>query len=99
MGSLLSSASLLNSSAPLSEKRNKVGRAITRYSPQMLLVRQGFHARQFLAFQEFQRSAAAGGDVGNLVGYAGLVDGAHRVAAADDRGSRLVGCNRLGDSV
>ncbi len=32
---------------------------------------QSFHAGQFLAFQELQRSAAAGGDVGDLIGDAG----------------------------
>src|SRR5208283_2597424 len=57
-----------------------------------LLVRQRFHAGQLLAFKEFEAGAAAGGDVGDLVGYAGLVDGAHGIAAADDRRGRTVGC-------
>lgn len=41
-----------------------------------LLVGEGFDAGKFLAFEEFEAGAAAGGDVGYLVGYAGLVDGA-----------------------
>ncbi len=39
---------------------------------------------QVLAFEELEAGAAAGADVGHLVGQAALVDGAHAVAAADD---------------
>ena len=39
---------------------------------------------RLLALQEFQRSAAAGGNVGHLVGKAQLLDGRRRIAAADD---------------
>ena len=40
------------------------------------LLRQRLDARQLLAFEKFERSSAAGGDVRDLVRYAGLVDGA-----------------------
>ena len=62
-----------------------------------LLIRQRFDAGEFLAFEEFEAGAAAGGDVGDLVGYAGLVDGGDRVAAADDADGGLVGRNGMGD--
>ncbi len=65
----------------------------------LLLVRQRFHAGEFLAFEEFEAGAAAGGDVGDLVGYAGLVDGDDRIAAADDGDGGLVGGNGVGDGV
>jgi len=39
-----------------------------------LLVGQGFDAGEFFAFQEFEAGSAAGGDVGDFVGYSGLVD-------------------------
>src|SRR5579885_2189601 len=53
-------------------------------SVERLLVGEGFYAGELLAFEEFEARAAAGGDVGDLVGYAGLVDGADGVAATDD---------------
>ena len=53
-------------------------------------------ARQLQSFQELQRSAAAGGDVGHLVGKAELGDSSHAVAAADDRDGARSG-NRFGD--
>src|ERR1039458_4687497 len=65
----------------------------------VLLIRQRLHAGQFLAFQKLQRSPAAGGDVGDLVGYAGLVDRRDRVAAADDGDGRAVGRDGMGDGV
>jgi hypothetical protein len=40
-----------------------------------LFVRQRFHAGQLLAFEELEACSAAGGDVGDLVGQSGLVDG------------------------
>src|ERR1019366_7102156 len=49
-----------------------------------LLVAQRLHAGQLLAFEELQRRAAAGGDVGNLVGHAGGFDGSYTVAATDN---------------
>src|SRR5271166_6184167 len=64
-----------------------------------LLVRQGFHTRQLFAFEELEAGAAAGGDVGDLVGYSGLVDRAHRIAAADDGDGRPVGCDRMRNGV
>ena len=39
-----------------------------------LLIRQSLDAGKFFAFEEFERSSAAGGDVSNLVRYAGLSD-------------------------
>jgi hypothetical protein len=39
-----------------------------------LFVGQGFYAGKFLAFEKLQAGAAAGADVGDLVGYPGLVD-------------------------
>src|ERR1035438_9456272 len=65
----------------------------------VLLVGEGFYAGEFFAFEEFEAGAAAGGDVGDLVCYAGLVDGGDGIAAADDGDGCLVGCDRLGDGV
>ena len=65
---------------------------------QYLLFRQRFHAGELFAFEELEAGAAAGADVGDLVGHAGLVDGAHRVATADDADGAGVG-NRVGDGV
>ena len=65
--------------------------AATRYGwsgtspdPQLLLVHEGGDARERFAFQVFERRAAAGGDVGELVVQAGLVDKRDGLAAADD---------------
>ena len=49
------------------------------------LVRQRLDARQRLPAEELERGAAAGRDVRDAIGDAGLVDGRHRIAAADDR--------------
>ena len=49
------------------------------------------HARQDLAFDELERGAAAGRDVAELVGQAGLLDGLDRLAAADDRRRARIG--------
>ena len=49
-----------------------------------LLILQAGNAGQLQAFQEFQGSAAAGGDVGDLVCEAQLLAGSRGVAAADD---------------
>src|ERR1700759_4497477 len=65
----------------------------------LLLVGECFDAWEFLAFEELEAGAAAGGDVSDLVGIAGLVDGRDRVAAADDGDGVLVGCDSLGDGV
>ena len=51
----------------------------------MLLVLQRRDARERFAFQELQGSAAARGDMGDLVGVAELLDGRRGVAAAHDR--------------
>ena len=55
------------------------------------LCRDRCHARELLALEQLERGAAAGGDPRDAVGDAGLVDGAHRVAAADDREAVAVG--------
>ena len=66
---------------------------------QRLLVREGFYAGEFFAFEELQAGTAAGADVGDFVGYAGLVDGAYAVAAADDADGCSVGGYGVGDGV
>src|SRR5689334_15722165 len=48
-----------------------------------LLVGECDDAGEGFAFEEFQRGAAAGGDVGNLFAQAGLLDGAGGIASAD----------------
>src|SRR3954447_21169484 len=55
---------------------NTVGEKSGLTSVRSLLIVQRFHAGQFLGFQKFQWSAGAGGDVGDLVGRPGLIDGA-----------------------
>src|SRR6185436_5874460 len=52
-----------------------------------LRIGQRRHAGQHAAAEELQRRAAAGGDVGDLVGHAGLGDRGNGIAAADDRGA------------
>ena len=49
-----------------------------------LFIQQAGYAGQLFALQEFQAGAAAGGDVGHLVGIAQLLHGGRGVAAADD---------------
>ena len=51
-----------------------------------------------LPFEGFEEGAAAGRDVGHLVGEAELLDGLGRLAAADDGHGRRVG-HRLGDAL
>jgi hypothetical protein len=51
---------------------------------QPLLPQRG-HARQFFAFQPFQKGAAGRGDVAEIVADAGIVQGRDGVAAAGDR--------------
>src|SRR3954468_12616668 len=75
------------------------GRDRTRPVTRILLIRQRFHPRQFLALEKLERRASARGDVCNLIGHSGLVDGAYGVAAADDRRGSLVGRDSLGDGV
>ena len=55
--------------------------------PEKLCVLDDCDARQFLALQILQRSAAAGGDVGHLVAQTHLLHSCCAVAAADDGGS------------
>mmetsp|Transcript_33715 Transcript_33715/g.107745 ORF Transcript_33715/g.107745 Transcript_33715/m.107745 type:complete len:231 (+) Transcript_33715:307-999(+) len=59
--------------------------------PSFLGVIEGGDAGEFLAFKEFEGGAAAGGDVGHLVGEAGLFDGGDGVAPADDGDGALGG--------
>ena len=49
-----------------------------------LLIQQAGYAGQLLALHEFQAGAAAGADVGHLVGIAQLLHCGRGVAAADD---------------
>ena len=53
----------------------------------ILFIAQGYDTRELFAFEVFQGSAAARGDVADLVGQAGLVDSRDGVTAADDRNS------------
>ena len=50
---------------------------------------EGGHAGEDLAFQQLEAGATAGGDVGHLVGQAGLFHSSHGVTAADDRAAAL----------
>ena len=52
-----------------------------------------------LAFEELKARSAAGGDVGDLVGHAGLLDGGDRVSSANDAGGVLIRGDGLGDRV
>ncbi len=52
--------------------------------PPHSFVIQTRHAREHLAFKQFQGSAAAGGDMRHLVGQTALVHSADGVPAADD---------------
>src|SRR6266849_2520432 len=62
-------------------------------------IRQRFDAGQFRSTKEFERSAAAGGNVRDARGNAGLVSGSDRIASADDGRGAGIGCSRdgLGD--
>src|ERR1019366_4385658 len=62
-----------------------------RTDKSLFLVAKRFYPGQFLAFQKFQRGAAAGGNVSDLVGYAGGFDGGYGISAAYNRsGSGIV---------
>src|SRR5699024_4431633 len=50
-----------------------------------LLVVRCSHTRELLAFQEFQGSAAAGGNMAHLVSIAHLVNCSSGISAANDR--------------
>src|SRR5262245_57522345 len=58
---------------------------------------QQIDALELLSLQHFQGCAAAGRDVGHLVGQAELLDGRGGVAAADDAGGAAGG--RVGDGL
>src|SRR5262245_2050700 len=62
----------------------------------MLLVRERRDARERPASEEFERRAAAGGDVRDAVGHARFRDRRDGIAAADD-GRALHRCDRLRD--
>ena len=51
----------------------------------------GLDAWEHLAFQNLQHGAAAGADVADLVSEPGLVDGRHRVAAANQSEGAMIG--------
>ena len=50
----------------------------------LLLIVQTSDTGEYLAFEQFKRSAAAGGDVAHLVGKTELLDGCRGIAAADN---------------
>ena len=62
-----------------------------RFAGGRLVVQQDGDAWQLAALEELERRAAAGRDVGHLVGQALLLDRGHRVAAADDDGRAVLG--------
>src|SRR5665213_4189835 len=53
--------------------------------PLASLLPQNLHPRQRLAFHPFQEGAAGCGDIGELFGHAGHIQGGDRVAAPRDR--------------
>jgi len=64
-----------------------------------LLFGEGGDAWEGFAFEEFEGGSAARGDVGDLVGDAGFLDGGDGVSAADDGGGVSVGGDGFGDGV
>src|SRR2546427_9888567 len=48
-------------------------------------VGEGFDAGEFASGEKFERRAPAGGDMGNLVRDAGLMDRCHGITATNDR--------------
>src|SRR5688572_9725063 len=56
---------------------------------------QGLHAGKGLAFQQLERGAPAGGQVGDGIGQREALERGGRVAAAD-HGRAVVGSQRLG---
>ena len=70
-----------------------------RHHWQRLLVGERGDAGEGFAFEELERGAAAGGDVGDAVGDAGLLDCGDGVAAADDGGGVCVGGDGFGDGL
>jgi hypothetical protein len=80
-----SSLVVLQTQNPDGTAGRRAGNGAQRRSCLLRALQQDLDSRQGLAFQEFQESAAAGGDVADLVGDAVLGDGGQRVAAAGDR--------------
>ncbi len=60
---------------------------------------EGGDAGEGFAFEELEGGTAAGGDVGDAIGDACLVDGGDGVSTADDRGGVVVGGDGFGDGV
>src|SRR6266700_2999131 len=60
------------------------GGAMTMKNWGHLFVGQGFDARELAAAKELERGAAAGGDVRNFVGHAGLMHSSDGSSAADN---------------
>ncbi len=58
--------------------------------PERVLLADSRHARELDAFHVFEQRAAARRDVADVAGQAELVDGRHRVAAADQREGALL---------
>src|SRR5882757_7580667 len=65
----------------------------------LLLIGQCRHTRQGFAFEEFEAGSSAGGDVGDLRGDAGLMDGGYGVSSSDDSGGVGVVGYGVGDGV
>jgi hypothetical protein len=62
-------------------------------------VGEGGYAGEDFAFEELEAGSAAGGDVGDTAGDAGLLDGSDRVSASDNRGGVVVAGDGVGDGV
>src|SRR5215469_14551727 len=63
----------------------------------LFLVGQRLYAGQLLAFQEFERRAATGGDMSDLVGDVGCFHGCDGITATNDRDGAAVVGNRVSD--
>src|SRR5690349_8901077 len=70
------------------------GMHTSRSSSEEILFVEDLHAGEVAALEEFEGGAAAGGDVGDLVGEAHLGDGGRGVAAAHHRARAVAGCLR-----
>ena len=74
--------------------RRRLARRLLRRLRRLGPIQQHGHPRQLAPLEELERRAAAGRDVGHLVGQALLGDRRHRVAAADDDRRAMLGAVR-----
>jgi hypothetical protein len=65
----------------------------------LLLFCQSGDSWEGFAFKEFEAGSSAGGDVGDAVGVAGLLDGGDRVSSSDDRSCIAVARYGCGDLI